>query len=143
MPARPVEHRRGLEGGRLSPRLGRVWAIAQEANRYISQARPWTLAKAERAGDRRASEQLDAVLAALAATCHQLAAELAPFLPDAAARIRSQITPVGGALPRPEPVFALAEGNLAGAAAFRAAASASRGEAARPRNGCGPLDSPA
>lgn len=120
-----------------------VWAIAQEANRYISQARPWTLAKADRAGDGRASEQLDAVLAALVATCQQLAAELAPFLPDAAARITKQITPVGGALPRPEPVFALAEGNLAGAAAFRAAASASRGEAARPRNGCGPLDSPA
>ena len=89
-----------------------VWAIAQEANRYISQTMPWTLAQAERAGDRQAGEQLDAVLAALVATCQRLAAELEPFLPDAAARIASQTTPVDGLLPPPQPVFARAFRNI-------------------------------
>src|SRR6266567_3450885 len=40
-----------------------VWAIADGANRFISQARPWQLADAERRGDRQAGQQLDAILA--------------------------------------------------------------------------------
>jgi len=109
-----------------------VWAIAQEANRYISQARPWMLARAELSGDRQAGERLSAVLAALVATCRQLAAELEPFLPDAATRITSQTTAVDGVLPRPQPVFARPP-TLALAPAV----------AAQPGNRRGPLDSPA
>jgi methionyl-tRNA synthetase len=82
-----------------------VWAIAAEANRYISQARPWLLAQAERDGDQEAGRRLDAVLAALIGTCRQLADELEPFLPDAAARIARQIAAVDGVLPRAQPVF--------------------------------------
>ena len=93
-----------------------VWAIARDANRSISQTRPWTLAQAERAGDRRATERLSAALAALVMTCRQLAAQLEPFLPDAAARITSQVTAVGGVLPHLEPVFAsTSTGSLAAA----------------------------
>src|SRR5579859_7623769 len=64
-----------------------VWAIAAEANRYISQARPWQLAGADGAGDRRAGRDLDAVLGCLVAACRDLASQLEPFLPDAAERI--------------------------------------------------------
>jgi methionyl-tRNA synthetase len=81
---------------------GAVWQIAHQANGYINQVRPWTLA-----GDPGAAAQLDTVLGALFQACQVLAAELAPFLPDAAARIAAQLTPVspGGPLPRPVPVF--------------------------------------
>lgn len=97
-----------------------VWAIAQEANRYISQTGPWTLAQAERAGDRQAGEQLDAVLAALVATCQRLAVELEPFLPDAAARITLQTTAVAGILPRSQPVFAWPGSNREGGTSLAA-----------------------
>jgi methionyl-tRNA synthetase len=79
-----------------------VWQIAHLANGYINQVRPWTLA-----GDPGTAFGLDAALGTLYRACQVLAAELAPFLPDAAARISAQLTPVspGGPLPRPAPVF--------------------------------------
>src|SRR6266851_1577078 len=82
-----------------------VWAIADEANRFINRVRPWELAKAERAGDVAAGERLDAVLSALIGACSALGRELTPFLPDAAARITSQCTPRDRRLPAPSPVF--------------------------------------
>jgi len=76
-----------------------VWRIVDEANAYVSQARPWELA---RAGDPR----LDGVLAQLLRACSVLGRELAPFLPDLAARVAAQCTPGGdGRLPVPCPVF--------------------------------------
>ncbi len=82
-----------------------VWAIADEANRFVNRVRPWELAAAERAGDAEAGPKLDAVLCLLARACAALGRELAPFLPDAAARITRQCTPRGGRLPPPSPVF--------------------------------------
>ena len=82
-----------------------VWAIADEANRFINRVRPWELARAERDGDAGAGQRLDAVLAALFGACSALGRELAPFLPDAAARIVSQCTPRDGRLPEAAPVF--------------------------------------
>jgi methionyl-tRNA synthetase len=81
---------------------GAVWQVAHQANGYINQVRPWTLA-----GDPASAARLDAALGTRYRACQVLAAELAPFLPDAAARIAAQLTPVspGGPLPRPEPVF--------------------------------------
>ena len=80
-----------------------VWAIADEANRFVNRARPWDLAKAERAGE--APARLDAVLSLLARACSALGRELIPFLPDAAARITRQCTPRDMRLPVPSPVF--------------------------------------
>jgi methionyl-tRNA synthetase len=77
-----------------------VWAIADQANRTISQVRPWDLAK-----DPAAAAQLDAVLSELYRACLLVARELAPFLPDAAVRITAQLTPRDGHLPQPSPVF--------------------------------------
>jgi len=83
-----------------------VWAIADEANRYVNRVRPWELASAERDGDAGAGPRLDAVLGALFGACSALGRELAPFLPDAAARITSRCTPAGnGRLPEAAPVF--------------------------------------
>jgi methionyl-tRNA synthetase len=78
-----------------------VWAIADEANRFVNRARPWTLA-----GDSRAGRELDAVLGVLFAACLALGRELAPFLPDAAGRITAQCAPGrDGRLPEPVPLF--------------------------------------
>ena len=77
-----------------------VWGIADEANRFVNRVRPWDLAKADSAG------RLDAVLYLLARACAAAGRELAPFLPDAAARVTAQCTPDGaGRLPDPRPVF--------------------------------------
>jgi methionyl-tRNA synthetase len=77
-----------------------VWGIADEANRFVNRVRPWDLAKADPAG------RLDAVLYLLARACAAVGRELAPFLPDAAARVTAQCTPGDdGRLPDPRPVF--------------------------------------
>jgi methionyl-tRNA synthetase len=80
-----------------------VWAIADEANRFVNRVRPWDLARSERAGE--APARLDAVLGLLARACSALSRELLPFLPDAAARITRQCTPRDMRLPVPSPVF--------------------------------------
>lgn len=73
-----------------------VWAIADSANRYVSQSRPWLLSGPE----------LDAVLAVLVDICRDLGHELQPFLPGLAARIAAQCATFEGLLPAPQPVFA-------------------------------------
>jgi methionyl-tRNA synthetase len=73
-----------------------VWAIADQANRHINLVRPWDLAKAE-------VSALDGALSGLYGACQILAAELSPFLPDAAARIAAQLTTENGILPAPCP----------------------------------------
>jgi methionyl-tRNA synthetase len=92
-----------------------VWAIADEANRFINRVRPWELAKAELAtaetadaelANAAATRQLDAVLRLLFEACSALGRELVPFLPDAAARITGQCVPgEDGRLPAASPVF--------------------------------------
>jgi methionyl-tRNA synthetase len=81
---------------------GAVLAIVEEANRYIEDTRPWTLAGAGPGTE--AAERLDAILAVLLDACRVLAEQLTPFLPDAAARIALQC-PVSGRLPAPTPLF--------------------------------------
>jgi len=80
-----------------------VWAIADEANRFINRVRPWELARAERDGG--GSQRLDAVLGVLFEACSALGRQLAPFLPDGAALIVGQCTPRDGLLPAASPVF--------------------------------------
>ena len=80
-------------------------AVTPVPNRFITRVRPWELAKAERDGDAAAGLRLDAALCQLTGACSALGRELAPFLPDAAARITARLTPAGGRLPEPSPVF--------------------------------------
>lgn len=95
-----------LAAGDFRQATAAVWAIADEANRRISQTGPWRLAEAERRGDQAAGRQLDAVLAGLIRTCRDLGGQLEPFLPGAAARIALQCAATDGRLPPPVPVFA-------------------------------------
>ncbi|MBD0330777.1 MAG: methionine--tRNA ligase [Thermoleophilia bacterium] len=103
---------------RFDPRAAgdALWCAVTETNRFVSSSRPWDLAAAERAGDARAGEALDAVLTTLDRACRTLAHELRPFLPGAASRIER-------ALERRDPalgasLFAkVAPGTVAGGAA--------------------------
>jgi methionyl-tRNA synthetase len=58
-----------------------VWGAVEEANRFVSDRRPWQLE-----GDARA-----AVLADTLAACSAIAAEISPFLPGGAARIAAAL----------------------------------------------------
>jgi methionyl-tRNA synthetase len=82
-----------------------IWDIVEEANRYVEQAEPWRLARAERDGEPGAGELLDTSLALLVGTCSDLGRFLDPFLPGLAARIRAACDSPGGRLPAPRPVF--------------------------------------
>jgi methionyl-tRNA synthetase len=82
-----------------------ITGLVDEANRYVQATAPWRLARAERAGDPAAGQQLDVVLAALAATCRALARLLTPFLPDLAAGIAAACGDGDGRLPAPRPLY--------------------------------------
>jgi methionyl-tRNA synthetase len=71
----------------------------------VKRAEPWRLARAERDGDAAAPGRLDESLALLIDTCAQLGRELAPFLPDLAARIQAACDDSAGPLPAAQPVF--------------------------------------
>jgi methionyl-tRNA synthetase len=76
-----------------------VWRVVDEGNRYVESTRPWELARS-------GSPELDTVLGTLLASCRALGELLAPFLPDAAARITAACTPdSSGRLPAPVPLF--------------------------------------
>jgi methionyl-tRNA synthetase len=93
-----------LDAGDFRRATAAVWAIVEEGNRYIEVERPWELAKAEQTAGA-PPDRLDAVLAVLVAACRRLAEELAPFLPDASARIAAQCAAPSGRLPAPRPLF--------------------------------------
>ncbi|HTS95394.1 MAG TPA: methionine--tRNA ligase [Streptosporangiaceae bacterium] len=85
--------------------LAAIWAVVEEANRYVERAEPWHLARAEREGDAEAGQRLDECLALLIATCSELGRELAPFVPGLAARIQAACDGSAGPLPPARPVF--------------------------------------
>src|SRR6266849_4146805 len=66
---------------------------------------PLRLAAAEGAGDTAAGPRLDAVLGVLILACRTLAAELAPFVPDLAARVAAACDDSAGRLPAPRTLF--------------------------------------
>jgi methionyl-tRNA synthetase len=82
-----------------------VWDVVDLANRYVEQSEPWRLAAAERAGDLTAGPRLDAALGALIVACRTLAVELAPFIPDLAARVAAACDDSSGRLPEPRNLF--------------------------------------
>jgi methionyl-tRNA synthetase len=67
-----------------------LWIFIGHVNRYVDVAQPWTLAK-----DAAKRPILDAVLYDLGQSLHVLGIALAPFLPEAAAKIRSALAHTG------------------------------------------------
>jgi methionyl-tRNA synthetase len=80
------ETRASLEQNQLQAALQSIWSLVTRANQYVDQTAPFKLAK-----DPAQSRRLDEVLYNLAETCRVLAVLLWPFLPDAAAKIHSQL----------------------------------------------------
>ena len=58
-----------------------VWKLVTDANRFVSQARPWELDESER----------DRAVGTLLEACREIAEEIRPFLPAAAARIEQAL----------------------------------------------------
>lgn len=78
----PAAVDRALATCDLRAGAGAVWEAVVETNRFVSARRPWELpAGAER----------ETVLATLFDACRTIAAELGPFLPDAASRISAAL----------------------------------------------------
>jgi methionyl-tRNA synthetase len=75
-----------------------IRAVVDAGNRLAEAERPWELARCG------AADRLDAVLGSLVRLCRAVTGELAPFLPDGAARLRSVLGD-GSAVGRAEPVF--------------------------------------
>jgi len=82
-----------------------IWDVVEEANRYVELTEPWRLARAERDGDAGAGRLLDASLALLVVTCAAVGRDLAPFVPDLAARVQAACDGSTGPLPSAQPVF--------------------------------------
>ncbi|MFG1706439.1 methionine--tRNA ligase [Nonomuraea sp. M3C6] len=70
-----------------------VWAIVEEANKYVERTRPWRQTRADQ----------EVSLGTLVHACRELAGQLEPFLPTAAARVAAAVS--GERLPSPEPLF--------------------------------------
>jgi methionyl-tRNA synthetase len=94
-----------LAAGDFRAAAGAVWAIVEQANRYAEQARPWELARAQRAGVAGAGQSLDTVLSALVRACRVLGGELAPFVPGLAAAVSAACDDRDGALGPARPLF--------------------------------------
>ena len=75
-----------MEEFAFSRALGAIWGFIGVVNRFVDTRQPWQLAK-----DPRRKGELDAVLYALAQSLHALGVVLAPFLPEASARIRNAV----------------------------------------------------
>jgi methionyl-tRNA synthetase len=82
-----------------------VWRIVEEANRYVVEVEPWTLAKAERNGDADAGTTLSNALALLIHAARVVADELTPFLPGSAERVAVQLGSGKDQLDKPQPLF--------------------------------------
>jgi methionyl-tRNA synthetase len=66
--------------------LASIWEFVGVVNRYVDATQPWTLAR-----DPGKKDRLDATLSTLAESLRGLGIVLAPFLPDAAAKIRAAL----------------------------------------------------
>ena len=82
-----------------------VWKIVEDANRYVVEVAPWTLAKAEKAGDAESGRRLGDALALLIYAARVVADELTPFLPEAAVRVAAQLGGGQDELGAPQPLF--------------------------------------
>lgn len=79
-----------------------ITGLVEQGNRFIEGEAPWRLARAADAGDLEAAARFEGVVDALVELCRVAAHELAPFVPDGAARLVEQLDAGVG---RPVPAF--------------------------------------
>jgi len=77
-----------LSTGEFRSATAAILGFVEDTNRLIAAEEPWRLRKLAQSGDGQAGTRLDGVGAVLEAACSTLAAELGPFLPGAADRLR-------------------------------------------------------
>jgi methionyl-tRNA synthetase len=75
----------------LHEALAVIWELIGEANKYVVEMAPWTLARARAAGDGAAGELLATALYTLIEVLRLAAVYCEPFIPAAAARIATQL----------------------------------------------------
>jgi methionyl-tRNA synthetase len=75
-----------MEGVELSQAIAAIWELVDASNKYLVETEPWALAKD---ADRR--DELGAVLYTAAETLRILAVLISPAMPQAAARLWSQL----------------------------------------------------
>jgi len=82
-----------LDAWELGAALGIIWGFVRRTNQYIEQSEPWRLAR--QPGN---EQRLDTVLYSAAEALRLLSIFLAPYIPSACDRIRSQLAlgPVAG-----------------------------------------------
>ncbi|NED95355.1 methionine--tRNA ligase [Phytoactinopolyspora alkaliphila] len=82
-----------------------ISSVVDTGNRLVEAARPWELARREKAGDLGASRDLDDVLGVLVDACRVVAHESRPFIPNGAAALLEQLSSGDGQVSPPTPVF--------------------------------------
>jgi methionyl-tRNA synthetase len=80
-----------LERCLLHEALAALWTFVAEANKVVDAEQPWVLAKAAKAGDGAAEQQLRDVLGDLLEACRLVGLAAAPFLPGTAPRVLGQL----------------------------------------------------
>ena len=85
------EYIRRLEACELHDALAALWGFVGEANRFVDQEQPWSLAKEAKGGDDGAATRLRDALGDLVEACRLLGLASAPFLPATAPRIMAQL----------------------------------------------------
>jgi methionyl-tRNA synthetase len=75
-----------MESVELSQAIAAIWELVDAANKYLVETEPWALAK-----DAERRDQLGAVLYTAAETLRILAVLISPAMPQAAARLWSQL----------------------------------------------------
>ncbi len=77
-----------LDAVDLTGALEQIWALVRNANRFVEERAPWTLAKSD---DPAAAERLDETLYTLADTLRSLGVLLTPYIPRAAGAILASV----------------------------------------------------
>ena len=83
--------------------LEAIWAVIGACNKYVETTKPWNLKKEGR------TKELEVFGAVLVASLRAVARQLAPFMPDTAAKITEQVG--GDAVKKAAPLFPRIETN--------------------------------
>lgn len=92
----PAAVDRELERFDLRRATAAIVGVATGANQVVDATRPWHLARSEDAADR---ARLATICAELVTVCRAVATELAPFIPDGAARLHAALPIAEGSVP--------------------------------------------